>query len=181
MKKTIRPVSILRMIWLLIWVILIGASISAITLIIIDGEYDLISWITIVFSVPILLCSSFIFCSDFKKGVKFEEKSLKVSADTADKRGLLIKRFQYSLEVKYENIQRLYVVYSSNDSNDMPVKHVFVAMPYLVMDCKDGSKQAINVYYYNKRQKAELIDEIILRAKNVGNLILCVTGREMWG
>lgn len=173
MKKSIRPISILRIIWLAIWIFFIGLSISAMILIIVEGEYDLFEIFSLILSIPLCLISLFIFCSDFKKGIKFEESSLKVSADVADKRGLLIRRFQHKLEVNYKDIQKLYLIYSSNDSHDKPVNHVFVAMPYICMDCKDGSRQLINVYYYNKNQRMRILNEIKLRAGNVGNLLEC--------
>lgn len=172
-KKSIRPISILRIVWLSIWLIFICASISAVIIISLDSEYDVIGILSLIFSVIMFLISLIIFCFDFKKGVKFEESSLKVASDIADKKGLLIRRFQHSLEVRYEDIQKLYLKYSSNDSNDEQVSHVFIAMPYIVMDCRDGSKQAINVYYYNKKQRTQIVAEIILRAKRVGNLIEC--------
>ena len=178
MKKSIRPISILRIVWLAIWVFLIGLSISAIVLIIVEGVYNLIQILSLIFSIPLFLISLFVFCLDFKKGVKFEESSLKVSADIADKRGLFIRRFQHRLEVQYEDIKKIYMRYSRNDSHNEPVSHVFIAMPYIVMDCKDGSRQAINVYYFSRKQRIQIFDEIKLRASNVGNIIECETLKD---
>lgn len=180
MKKSIRPVSILRIVWLLIWIFLICISVCGVVLICIEREFDLIKILAIILAIPIMIISLFIFCADFKRGVIFEEKCLKVSADAADKWGLIVRRLQHSLEVDYNDIEAVYTAYSNKDSNNKPLKHVFVAMPYIVIECKDGSKKAINVYYYNKKQKIKLIDEIRQRTADAGNPVNCVSGQEMW-
>lgn len=180
MKKSIHPISVLRVIWLLIWLLLIGLSIATAVLVVIDNKYSYINIIALIVAVPLFVISLIIFCSDFKRGVKFYDNCITVSADFGDKNGLLVRRFQHAIKVQYVDIHKLYVVYSNKDSNSKPVENVFVNMPYIVMECVDGSVKAINVYYYSKKQRINLINEIRLRAEKAGNCIDCVSGEEIW-
>lgn len=179
-KKSVRPISVLRFIGLSVWVVFIGLSIAAPVLILIENKFGVIDYVAIALSLPLLILNTIVLILDFRKRVVFDAESLTVPEDFSDKKSLIIRRFQYNVNVKYEQIKNLYISFSKNDSNDKPVKNVFVYMPYIVMDCMDGTRKAINVYYYNRRQKIGLIDEIKFRAEKVGNALSCATGMEMW-
>ena len=179
MKKSIRPISVLRIVLLSLLAFFIGFSISGIILILVEQKYDFATIISLICAIVILAVSAYFFCADFKRGVSFYKEYLKVRADAG--RGIVFRRFQNEVEVKYEDILYLHSEYSRNDSNGKSFDEVvYREMPYIVIELKDGSKQSINVDYYNKRQKAQIIDEIKLRAEKVGNPIDCPTGKEIW-
>lgn len=154
----------------------IGLSISGIVLIILEKHYGAYEIIALICAIIILLVTLPIFCFDFRRGVLFEKECLKVHAD---KKSVILRCIQHKVEISYENIQNLRIGFSKTDSNGKPL-NVLRDIPYIVIQLKDGNIQAINVDFYNKKQRTQIIEEIKLRAQNVGNLIECPTGKDIW-
>lgn len=176
----IHPVSILRLIWLSIWLFFMSISIGAIAGVFIE-EHDLFFVVLVLICGIIGLVVSFtILCLDFKKGVKFDANGIKVEADVADKKGLLVRRFQHKTEIAYSEIDDILLIASDTDSRGRKVEHVFIKMPYIVFKCKDGKQKAINVYYFSRKQKIKIIDEIKQRASDAGNTLEISSGEDMW-
>ncbi|MDE7167315.1 MAG: hypothetical protein K2O28_00525 [Clostridia bacterium] len=176
----IHPISVLRLIWLSIWIFFLLLSIGAIVGIFIE-EHDLFFVVLVLICGIIGLVVSFtILCLDFKKGVKFDANGIKVEADVADKKGLLVRRFQHKTEIAYNEIDDILLIASDTDSRGRKVENVFIKMPYIVFKCKDGKQKAINVYYFNKKQKIRIIDEIRQRALEAGNILNIPSGEVMW-
>ncbi|MDE6442044.1 MAG: hypothetical protein K2L12_04765 [Clostridia bacterium] len=179
-KQKIRPISILRCAWLSIWIFLVICSIGAMIYVFVEKEYNLIHCLGLIFSFIGLLLGNIIIILDMKKGIEFDDKSLKVAADVADKKGLLIRRFQYKTEVEYSKIEKIILVATNKNSLGQKVNNVFVQMPYIVFICKEGCEKAINVYYFSNRQKIKIINEVKRRAKAEGNNLEIESGEILW-
>lgn len=176
----IHPVSVLRLIWLSIWIFFLLLGIGGIVAVFI-GEHDMIFVVLgLIFSIIFVVVGLTILCLDFKKGVKFDANGIKVEADVADKKGLLVRRFQHKTEIAYNEIDEILLIASDTDSRGRKVEHVFIKMPYIVFKCKDGKQKAINVYYFSRKQKIKIIDEIKQRALEAGNGLDIPSGEDMW-
>lgn len=149
----IHPVSVLRLIWLSIWLFFLLLGIGAIVGIFIE-EHDLsVVVLGLIFSIILIIVSLTILFLDFKKGIKFDANGIKVEADAADKKGLLVRRFQHKTEINYNEIDDIILIASDTDSRGKKVENVFVNMPYIVFKCNDGKQKAINVYFLAKNKK----------------------------
>ena len=56
---------------------------------------------------------------------------------------------------------------------------VFVDMPYIVFHCEDGKEKAINLYYFTRRQRIKIIDEVIARVKKEGRELNVSSAKEL--
>lgn len=179
-KYKIRPLSILRGVWLFIWVFFIVISLGTLIFVLTEANFNLFHCIGLFFSLIGLTIGLIVIILEINKGIEFEDNGMKVKADNADKGGLLIRKIQYNTDIVYSEIKNISITASNKDSLGQTVKHVFVKMPYIVFKCKDGTEKAVNVYYFNKKQKIAIIDEVICRAKNKGNDLEIESGEKLW-
>lgn len=89
-------------------------------------------------------------------------------------------KIQYETHIAYSKIQNIYIISSDKNSLNKKMRWVFTPMPYIIFDCNDGKQKAINVFYYSKKQIVKIIDESILRAKQLGNEMHSKTGTEIF-
>lgn len=137
-------------------------------------------YILIFLSAILVGISTFIYLLSFlKKKIILKDNMIAVHADMADKRGLSLRRLQHETSIFYEDIKDIYLCATSRDSDGHQVKYVFVEMPYIVFDLKNGQTKLINVYYYSKTQVTNLIDEVKNKAALLGNDIKISGGREV--
>jgi len=155
-------------------------STGAIVYVFVKNQYTFISYLGLVCGFLVLIGSLIIFLSDIKKGVKFDNTSIRIEADTADKKGLLVRRFQHQININYDEIEDIELVSSNKDSYGNTIENVFVKMPNIVFKCKDGKQKAINVYYYNNKQKIMIINEVKKRAMRIGNELKIESGEDLW-
>lgn len=120
------------------------------------------------------------FFADFKRGVKFDNERISVCADVADKKGYLVRKFQYALNLKYEDIIDITFEFSKNDTRNNKMQNVFVDMPNIVLTLKDGNQERINVYFYNLKQKIKIIDILKSQVEKAGNNLNLTSGKEFW-
>lgn len=179
-NKTIRPLSILRLVWWSIWLLFIISSLVTIILFFVERLFVFYYIIGVIIAFIFFIVSLYFFLADFKKGVKFDDQKIKISADVADKHGLIVKRFQHKLEVKYKDIRDINIDFSKKDTHNKHVEYVFVDMPNIVLTLKDGKDERINVYYYNRKQKIKIIDIIKLQVEKTGQTLNIGSGKEMW-
>lgn len=179
-NKKIRPISILRFVWLSIWLFFIFLSVGAIVAVFIENNFVFYNIFIVVLGFVFFVVSLFIFLVDFKKGVKFDDEGIKISADVADKKGLIVKKFQHELNLKYEDIKEISIEFSKNDTHNKEVEYVFVYMPNIVLTLQDNKQERINVYYYNRRQKNEIIDLLKFHIAKTGQILDADSGKEMW-
>lgn len=90
-----------------------------------------------------------------------------------------VVKVQYKTEVNYADIEGIFIAETQKDSlnlNDCSA----LPMPYIVIDCKNGDQKLINMYWYSKKRLKTILDEIIARARNVGNNFTSETGEEIY-
>lgn len=90
-----------------------------------------------------------------------------------------IVKVQYRVEVNYVDIADIFLVETQKDSLNRNNCSA-LPMPYIVIDCKNGVQKLINVYWYSKKRKKAILDEIILRARTYGNDFTTKTGEELY-
>lgn len=90
-----------------------------------------------------------------------------------------VAKVQYEVSMNYVDIDGLFIVETQKDSlnrNDCSA----LPIPYIAIDCKDGEQKLISIQWYSKKRKKAIIDEIILRARNLGNDFTKETGEEIY-
>ena len=90
-----------------------------------------------------------------------------------------VVKVQYKTEVNYADIEGVFIAETQKDSlnlNDCSA----LPMPYIVIDCKNGDQKLINMYWYSKKRLKTILDEIIARARYVGNDFTSETGEEIY-
>ena len=90
-----------------------------------------------------------------------------------------VVKVQYKVEVNYADIEGIFIAETQKDSlnlNDCSA----LPMPYIVIDCKNGDQKLINMYWYSKKRLKTILDEIIARARYVGNDFTSETGEEIY-
>lgn len=178
-SNKIYPFSMLRLFWLFIWLFFIFICGGSIIFIIVENQYTLYRILCLTVSILGLIICLLIFCFDLRRGIIFENDRIRVESDLADKNGLILRRFQHKIDVTYTEVQNIFLTASNRDSRGREVKNVFVNMPYIIFECKNGSQKAINVYYYSKRQVIRIIDEFIQRAHEKGNFLCVNSGKKL--
>ncbi len=88
-------------------------------------------------------------------------------------------KLQYETRIDYGDIESIYMIMSFNNSLNKPLRWGTLPMPYIIFNCKEDVQKAINVVYYSKKQVIIMIDEIILRAKKIGNVFEMKTGKAI--
>lgn len=178
-KNNIYPISVLRFVWLSIWLFFIALSIGAIVAIFVE-QYE---WYYIVLVILAALVffpvSLVIFFADFRRGVKFDIEGIEVKEDFVDKFGFT-KRFQHELKLNYKDIKDISIEYSTKDTHNMPVKYTIRPMPNIVLTLYDDKQERINVDYYNRRQRVAIIDRLKFEVDKAGKTLDIASGKEMW-
>ena len=90
-----------------------------------------------------------------------------------------IVKVQYRVEVDYTDISDIFLIETKKDSLNRNYCSV-LPLPYIVINCKNGDQKLINVYWYSKKRKKAILDEIILRARTYGNDFTTKTGEELY-
>ena len=111
------------------------------------------------------------------KKVVFTENSISINKDL--KVIGVVNRLQYAVEAKFSEINRLSYMESRKDSLGHEMDQVFVDMPYLVLHCDDNTKKAINLYYFSRRQRIQIIDEVIARVQKEGRELNVKSAQEL--
>ncbi|MGN0807433.1 MAG: hypothetical protein ACI4MN_03170 [Candidatus Coproplasma sp.] len=176
----IHPISILRFVWLFIWIFFISLSGAAIVVVFLEGEFEAHIIIITVCAFVMLFVSLYFFVVDFRRGIRFDDKGIEVMADISDRKGVIVKKIQYELCLKYEDITDIGVDFTKNDTHDKEVPYIFVDMPNIVLTQKNGKKERINVYYYSLRQKIQIIDILRLQVEKYGINLGFSSGKEFW-
>ncbi len=79
-------------------------------------------------------------------------------------------KMQYEIKINYSEINNIYIISSTNNSLNKPLKFVTLPMPYIVFECNNSEQKAINVFYYSKKSIIKIIDEAIKRTAICKNL-----------
>ena len=111
------------------------------------------------------------------KKLEIKEDSISINKDV--KFGCLTNRLQYAVDVKFSEINSLSYMESKKDSLGHDVAWIFVQMPYLVFHCDGNKKKAINLYYFSRRQRIQIIDEVIARVQKEGRELNVKSAQEL--
>lgn len=111
------------------------------------------------------------------KNLIFDEEKISVKNDI--KIFGVIRRLQYAVVIKYSDIKKVFYKELKTDSLGHEVSWIFVRMPYLFFECKDGKQKAINLYYFSKGQRKRIISEVIRRVEAVGNKLNVSSAEEL--
>ena len=90
-----------------------------------------------------------------------------------------IDKKQYRVDVDYVDIAEIFLAETQKDSlnlNDCSA----LPMTYIVINCKNDDQKLINIYWYSKKRKKAILDEIIFRARTYGNDFTTKTGEELY-
>lgn len=126
--------------------------------------------------IGILMSSLMVLCTSTKR-IIFDENAISIKNDM--KVIGLIRRLQYAVKANYIDIKSLSYMESRKDSLGHEVDWVFVHMPYLVLHCGNNEEKAINLYYFSKKQRLKIIDEVIARVKKEGGELNVSSAREL--
>lgn len=88
-------------------------------------------------------------------------------------------KIQYETHIAYTDIRNIFLIISDRNSLNKKARWIITPMPYIIFECADNKQQAINVYYYSKKQIIKIIDNILLRTKNAGNELSIETGMQL--
>ena len=90
------------------------------------------------------------------------------------------QKTQFETHIKYEEINNIYIISSTNNSLNKESKWIFTPMPYIIFECENNIKKAINVFYYSKKQVINIIDEVVQRVKTLNNKKLLKNGKQIF-
>lgn len=121
-------------------------------------EEKLYNFVLFISSVAICIVMILLFYYTLRKKIRIGLLSVSVNSDLRI-RGFF-RRLQHAVEIKYEEIESLTLIKSTSDSLGKPLKFVFVPMLYIVFQLKNGNTSAINLYYFSRKQKIMIIDNI---------------------
>ena len=88
-------------------------------------------------------------------------------------------KIQYETHISYVEIKNIFMISSKNNSLNKTSRWVFTPMPYIVFECENDQKKAINVFYYSKKQVVRIIDEVISRTNKIKNNTIIKAGKEI--
>ena len=89
------------------------------------------------------------------------------------------EKIQYEIKVDYSVITEMFFAESHKDSLNL-YDCSALPMPYIALNCIDDKQELINVCLYSKKSRIEIADEIIERARRVGNDFTNKTGKELY-
>lgn len=175
-KKMFFQISIVLYIMLIFFLTIIVAIIYAIIKLLSNGfNNSTLEWIYLISAILGLAFISYLFIKMAKNRIILKSTEIFVPANWGNKKS----KIQYETKISYKEIQNIFMISSYKNSINQKTEWVFIPMPYIVFDCSDNKQKAINVYYYSKKQIIKIIDEIRIRAKNLGNNNLSKSGNEI--
>lgn len=178
--KKVRPHTVLMaFIELLMLAFAIFGWAVAIYFVVLNKHEPLITIVVTICGILTGLCCSFAFYSLVIRKIEFKQNYLYVSKDKEDKSKSIIRRLQHEVKIEYQDIEKIALHSTTTDTKNHDLKFVFVSMPHIIIECKDGKKEGINVYFYTRKQVIHIIDEIVKRAIEKGNDLSKYCGQDM--
>lgn len=110
-----------------------------------------------------------------KRKILLYEDSIYISEDIGSKD----TKLQYKTDVKFDQIEYIDMLISSNNSLNQSMRFVITPMPYIVFHLKNGKEEWMNMYYYSKKQTIEIIDYVIEKKKIQDVGFTHKTGQEL--
>jgi hypothetical protein len=132
-------------------------------------------WLSFVCSIIGLIYFSYILMHILKRKIILCSDRIFVQEDAGSKD----IKLQYKVEVLLDQIERIDMLISSNNSLNQHMRFVITPMPYIVLNIKNGKEKWINAFYYTKKQTIEIIDCIIKKKKIEDTAFTNKAGQEL--
>lgn len=174
-KKVFVQNSIILYFCLLLFLSIMSLCVYAIITLIAQGVNSFLKWIYLFFAIGGFLFMAYTFMRFARNRIILNQNEVYVPKHWGNSK----QKIQFETHIKYEEINDIYLVMSTNNSLNQESKWIFTPMPYIVFECGNGIQKAINVYFYSKKQVVNIIDEIIKRAKTVNNNRLVKDGNQI--
>lgn len=179
--KKIYPISVVKFLFLVIFLSLLTLAILTICGCVyekfkISNSIGL-SVFSFISAIVIAIIAIYALIEDIKKCIIFNDEEIYVAND-GTAWGFL-RRLQYEISIRYTDIINIFLTISVKDSKCKTQFGLFTPMTYIVFECRNGKKKLINVYFYNRKQRAAIIDEAIIRAEALGNHLDISSGTEI--
>lgn len=176
-EKVIRPKSPLLFCFIILILIMLSVCIAG--NIVGFLEYGL-NWLPFILLLTTLFLMTYLCClliSFISKKIIINDKFISVKKDRFSK---ILMAIQQEVEIDFHYLSNVYLTISSNDSHNRSRFGLFTPMLYIALESVDGRTDAINVFYYTKKQIIEVLNDIIQRAKSQANLIECESGEKIY-
>ena len=170
--KKIYPISILRACLFIVEVLFFIGPPAAVIIICLVEKGHIFMLLLGVFLFVVFALELF---WEMRKCIVFEESGIHVFSDKA----IIFRKIQYEVKVSYEEISIIRLIATNKNSKGQPMVGCFLKMPYLLIECNNGKAEMINLYYYSKKQAAQIIDEIKRQAELRGNHLELPPGKDM--
>lgn len=125
------------------------------------SSQDVMMWFSLASSIIGVIYLSYKLIHVMKRKILLYEDSIFISEDIGNK----VIKLQYKTDVKFDQIEYIDMLISSNNSLNQSMRFVITPMPYIVLHLKNGKEEWMNMYYYSKKQTIEIINYIIEKKK----------------
>lgn len=125
------------------------------------SSQDVMMWFSLASSIIGVIYLSYKLIHVMKRKILLNEDSICISEDIGSKD----TKLQYKTDVKFDQIEYIDMLISSNNSLNQSMRFVITPMPYIVFHLKNGKEEWMNMYYYSKKQTIEIIDYVIEKKK----------------
>lgn len=161
---------------LLLFLAIMGLCIYVAVTLISQGIDTLIKWIYLISAIGGFIFIAYLFIRFARNRIVLKYNEIYIPEHWGNNK----QKIQFETHVKYTEISNIYLIEGSNNSLNKESKFIFTPMPYIIFECEDGIKKAVNVFYYSKKQVIKIIDEVINRAKLLNNNRLLKSGNEIF-
>lgn len=177
--KVIKPKGIASIsLYVLISMLLIGTIIGFIYFCVCPDTKEFPIAFIIVFivgAICVFVMEVCLYISQSCKKIVIDKDEVKVKKD----KGLGLRIIQHEVNLRYSTINDIKLVVSAVDTNGREQVGLIIPMPNIFIGCDNEGFKMINVYEYSKKQRIEIMDEIIKRAQAVGKLLESPNGEEL--
>lgn len=180
--KVYRPKGIIGVLTYVLIVLLIAGTFSAFIIVMTGDEGDFGFDIRIVYAImpictiPALIMEIRLLIVVSWKKIVLDAEMIRIKKDK--KGGFRV--LQHEINLPYTAIHDIKLVYTATDTKGRGQVGLAKLMPNIYLDCNDGNINMINVDDYSKKQRIEIMNEIIKRARAVGNLEDVSSGEEIY-
>lgn len=175
-KKLVLPISILLYSFVLLMLGLLAADIYFVVLVLQSVKtLSAFEWIGVICSLICFVGIIFLLIKLTRIRIILDVKEIYVPGYGGNEKN----RMQFKTRLDYRMISNIFLINSNKNSRNKTVEGSFIMMPYLIFELYSGSKEAINMACFSKKQVVKIIDDILLRTKALGNELSIGTGTQI--
>ena len=149
---------------------------------VVSGIYVFIESEEIWFTVLVAICAACLLVMAIRLLISHSCKKIVLNTDTIyvkkDRRGGF-RVLQNEINLKYSEINDIKLIVTATDTNGQEQFGLVTPMPSIYFECNNDKYKMINVYDYSKKQRIEIMNEIIKRVQALGKLLECPNGEEL--